>query len=352
MTVTRQQVPDAPRRLRVALADARGAGDPAHVAQRVLDALLAAFPGEVVGALMLMHPQTGLFWTGAVTGMPPESCQPFFDLELSAEPCSMRRMSATGGTARALRLRDDRSQVLSVLAGAHGFHDELRGVFPAGGVAWGGVSLWLREGEFAEDDELLLDEVSDTVGALLRDAVLASLDIGPGLPGARGMLLVEDGNVVGSGLDQVGIGHELVDSEFVQYRQVDHLLALAARNPRFSTVIHTPDGSWLSAQGTELGDGRVAIMLTTATPAELLGPLVAGAGLTEREIEVTRLLCRGLSDAEIAAELFLSPHTVHDHVRAVRRKLGVRSRAAVAARVFRDAYFDGFLSSAAIRHDE
>jgi DNA-binding CsgD family transcriptional regulator len=349
MTLTGQRAPDRARQLAGALS-ALDATDPTHVAASVLDALLAALGGDLGGALVLMHPQTGLFWTGAVNGLPAETCHPFFDVELSGESCSLRRMAVEGRPARALRLRTTDSRLLATVGVPFGFRDELRGVFAAGGVAWGGVSLWHRERDFAPDDEELLDAVSPTVGGLLRDAVLASMDRGPGASGARGVVLVEDGRVVGAGLDELGIGAELEDADLASYRHVDHLLALAAQDPRFSTVIRASDGAWLSAQGTELGDGRVAIMLSAATPSDLFGARVAGAGLSEREVEVTRLLCRGLSDGEIAEQLVLSPHTVHDHVRAVRRKLGVRSRAAVAARVFSDAYFDAFLASAAIRH--
>jgi DNA-binding CsgD family transcriptional regulator len=115
-------------------------------------------------------------------------------------------------------------------------------------------------------------------------------------------------------------------------------------------VIGVADGRWLAVHGTPLGPGRVAITLTSATPADLFGVVVAGAGLSPREIEVTRLICRGHSDAEIASLLHISPHTAHDHVRAVRAKLGVRSRAEVAAKVFDERYFEGFLASAAVSH--
>ncbi len=50
--------------------------------------------------------------------------------------------------------------------------------------------------------------------------------------------------------------------------------------------------------------------------------------LTDRQVEVLRLLGRGLTDAQIANELFLSPRTVHAHVRAIYGKLRVSNRSA------------------------
>lgn len=59
-------------------------------------------------------------------------------------------------------------------------------------------------------------------------------------------------------------------------------------------------------------------------------PAAHPAGLTAREVEVLRLVARGLSNPEVAAELVLSPRTVHAHLRSVYRKLDVHSRAAAA----------------------
>jgi NarL family two-component system response regulator LiaR len=49
-------------------------------------------------------------------------------------------------------------------------------------------------------------------------------------------------------------------------------------------------------------------------------------GLTEREIELLRLMTRGLSNKEIASEVSLSIRTVQGHLRRIFKKLGVHSR--------------------------
>jgi DNA-binding CsgD family transcriptional regulator/tetratricopeptide (TPR) repeat protein len=55
------------------------------------------------------------------------------------------------------------------------------------------------------------------------------------------------------------------------------------------------------------------------------------AGLTPRQVDVLALLAEGLSNAEIAARLTLSPKTVDHHISAVLGKLGVTSRGQAAA---------------------
>lgn len=50
--------------------------------------------------------------------------------------------------------------------------------------------------------------------------------------------------------------------------------------------------------------------------------------LTQRQVEVLRLVARGMTNAEIAEALFLSRRTVHAHLRAIFHKLGVGNRSA------------------------
>jgi ATP/maltotriose-dependent transcriptional regulator MalT len=57
--------------------------------------------------------------------------------------------------------------------------------------------------------------------------------------------------------------------------------------------------------------------------------------LSEREREVLGLIATGATNKEIAARLFLSPHTVKEHASALYRKLGVKNRAEATRRAER-----------------
>jgi DNA-binding NarL/FixJ family response regulator len=68
-------------------------------------------------------------------------------------------------------------------------------------------------------------------------------------------------------------------------------------------------------------------------PSPLPGPDHDGEArylldLTEREVEVLRLVAQGLTDPQVAAQLSISPRTVHAHLRTIFGKLAVTTRSA------------------------
>jgi two-component system response regulator DesR len=75
-----------------------------------------------------------------------------------------------------------------------------------------------------------------------------------------------------------------------------------------------------------VGLGQTVFAPTSEQPAPLL---------SEREREVLDLVAAGSTNREIAATLFLSPHTVKEHTSALYRKLGARNRAEAVQRAQR-----------------
>ena len=63
-------------------------------------------------------------------------------------------------------------------------------------------------------------------------------------------------------------------------------------------------------------------------------------GLTFRQLTVLHLVVAGRSDKEIAAELVLSPQTVHKHVANILAKMAVSSRTAAATRALREGLLE------------
>jgi DNA-binding NarL/FixJ family response regulator len=89
-----------------------------------------------------------------------------------------------------------------------------------------------------------------------------------------------------------------------------------------------------AAGGLTVLDPRVhATLLQAATAPARRGEAPGEAvpppdGLTQREVEILGLIARGLTNPEIAAQLFLSSHTIKTHVNRIFAKTGSRDRAA------------------------
>ena len=88
----------------------------------------------------------------------------------------------------------------------------------------------------------------------------------------------------------------------------------------------------------QAADGAVERAVVVPERAES-GP-VDEAGLTRSEIRVLEALARGLSNKEIAKELWLTEHTVKFHLTNIYRKLGVSNRTEAARYAFEQGLVD------------
>jgi len=83
------------------------------------------------------------------------------------------------------------------------------------------------------------------------------------------------------------------------------------------------------------GDSLVSPSVTVRLLRHLAQPRNRAAApaeaLTDRELDVVRLVARGRTNQEVAAELFVSLSTVKTHMGSVQGKLGLRNRVEVAA---------------------
>jgi pimeloyl-ACP methyl ester carboxylesterase len=91
-----------------------------------------------------------------------------------------------------------------------------------------------------------------------------------------------------------------------------------------ATLVPLPGSSHLYYHGDWEG-------VLEATLGFLREPADAGPRLTGRELEVAELVAEGLTNGAIASRLSVAPRTAEAHVENIRRKLGVRSRAQIAA---------------------
>lgn len=324
---------------------------------RVCEEIVRAFH-EVASfewcAVMTTDPETFLPSGGVVEGFSPQACVPFWDNELldadfnkftelarSVDPVATLLDSVDGVLERSPRYQ----KLYAPLEAA----DELRVAFVSGSSCFG-VGVFLRA---ADQGPFTAEEVAEA-RALLPGATTA-------LRRALGRILTDastqppivimldgEGSVTGMTAGGREVLEDLrvnIDGDFPGLLQV---AATKARFSRASTSLTTRlrgrSGRWLRLHVTPMEDehGGVALTVETARPDDLVRILLDSYGLTPRETEIVLRLCRGMTSKEIAAELFISVHTVRDHVKVIYEKAEVSSRAELVARLFSNHVLDRF----------
>jgi DNA-binding CsgD family transcriptional regulator len=96
------------------------------------------------------------------------------------------------------------------------------------------------------------------------------------------------------------------------------------------------DGRWVMIEAAPLeggGEGEVAVTLRAATPSETFDLFCRVYALSGRERELVALLAAGLDTSAVARRLFISRHTVQDHLKSVFAKVGIHSRRELLAKL-------------------
>jgi DNA-binding CsgD family transcriptional regulator len=341
--------------------------------------------GQVLARLRRAVPFDASFWSttdpatllptgGLVHNLPLETCQPYFDHELlvpdvnkfaelagAARPVGVLSQATAGDLRQSARYR--------TFGDLLGLDDELRVAFVADDSCWGVAALLRQQGRFTGREADLLADLAAHVAQGLRTALLAAAaEGGHGTPGT--VVVDADGQVeavtpeaerwmaeLTALTDRTGYPDQPRIPPVVYIVAARARAALAGRDEGLpSARVRTRGGQWLVVHGSMLSgpdgpDGRVAVVIEPARPAQIAAVIVAAYQLTEREQDVLRLVCRGLGTDQIAQALFLSPHTVRGYLKALFAKVGVGSRGELVARLFADHYHDRLTGTATILHD-
>ena len=310
--------------------------------------------GYFIGAT---DPETSLcIGFGVHRDLPEHACQPTWDHEFLV-PDYMKfadigrsgRFVAdihdeTGGDPnRSPRWRDVQAPM--------GFRSEVRATFTLGESIWG-IAQIDRLGDsprFSDVEKAWLAQASPLIADGLRRAMLAPQVAPP--PRGPGVLLLDaaDNVISATGEGAAWIGE--VESP-VRYDRDSGLSIPLELHAFAASVRATPDGEapplgrlrtrdgvWLVMHGSPLAEiDQLALVVEPAKASDVAPLIVEAYGLSRRELDVVRLIARGQGTAEIASTLFLSPHTVRDHIKSVFEKVGVSSRGELVAKVFADHY--------------
>ena len=275
-----------------------------------------------------------------------EDVNTFAGLAVRRVPVGILDHATHGNPERSARYRD--------LLLPAGIPHELRAAFVIRGRVWGAVHLARRAatGAFSQQDAHALAAVGAAVGRGIRASLrfdAARRVTGVDAPGLIVLGPIDDVELITPpardllaliSTDAAAYGDGDLPASVLSLASFVRTAPLAVQAG--SNVVTVPaDDGWVtlhaSLPGTA-GDGRVAIVIERASAARSATVRLEAFGATAREREVATLLARGLSRAEIAEALVLSPHTVEDHTKHLYEKLGVSGRQELVARVFLDEY--------------
>jgi DNA-binding CsgD family transcriptional regulator len=316
---------------------------------RIIDRVVPS-DGYFLGAT---DPETSLvIGAGVVHDLPLDQCQPTWDYEFMV-PDYLKFVDIAGSGRVVADLheetggRPERSPRWREFGTATGFRSEVRATFTMGAGMWG-VGQFDRLGDaapYSDPEKAWLAQVSPLLAQGLRRAMLAH---GASVPAERGpgvLLLDPDWKIVSATreasawLDEIGGVPTGFPLPFATHAYASRVRAASDGERVPSARVRTRNGVWLLVHGSLLeGTDQLALVIEPAKAADVAPLIVEAYGLSQREVDVTKLVARGLGTSEIAAALFLSPHTVRDHLKSVFEKAGVSSRGELVAKVFADHY--------------
>jgi DNA-binding CsgD family transcriptional regulator len=263
---------------------------------------------------------------------------------LNDPPVALLHIATEGEAARSLVWRE--------YLAPHGVGDVASVVFRDRFGCWAFLELWRcgPTSRFVAEDASALAAIVDPVTEALRRTLAAtftgSLSSG-GPPGPLVLLLSANLDVRGQTAPTDDVLRRLLPPPpdrspvpAAAYNVAAQLLATESGvdgHPPVSRV-HLGDGAWLTLSAARIGDGPltrrdIAVTVEATSPADRLDLWARASGLSDREREVLALIVAGTDTATIAARLHLSPHTVHDHVKAISAKTGGGGRRALVARI-------------------
>jgi DNA-binding NarL/FixJ family response regulator len=175
--------------------------------------------------------------------------------------------------------------------------------------------------------------------ALAADAIQQASDLGPvvvlmdlSMPGMSGIEATQR-LAAAAPLSRVLVLTIQADDEYVMNALLAGAVGYLLKDDPIEQIV---EAIRAAARGESLISPRIASRLVRrlCEPAETETGLV-GRDLTPREFEVLEQLARGLDNSEIAKALFLSQHTVKNHVSSILLKLQVENRIQAAVRAVR-----------------